>query len=261
VSRCRCGTGSQAWERSGTRLSEPVIHVFLVGGVRVAREGIESLLGSRDEFGIVGSAPPDDDRVFDTTGADVFIVDAQPSTNLETVPQLLTRHPLAKVVALGVPDDEESVLACVEAGVTSFVLANEGVDALVESVHAAMRDEVHCSPQMAAALARRVAALAAVQKGVPPGAGLTTRELEVVELIDEGLSNKEIAHVLRIEVATVKNHVHNILEKLHVNRRTEAAARVRWAFRDRRSDRIDVLTSQAVDEPVDPRVQRRRFHH
>ena len=80
---------------------------------------------------------------------------------------------------------------------------------------------------MAASLLRRVAALAAVHGGELPRGRLTSREREIVRLIDQGLSNKEIARDLGIEVATVKNHVHNILEKLQVHRRGEAAARVR----------------------------------
>jgi DNA-binding NarL/FixJ family response regulator len=86
-----------------------------------------------------------------------------------------------------------------------------------------------CSPWMAATLLRRVATLAVDRAPSPPEATLTRRELEIVALIDEGLSKKQIAWQLSIEIATVKNHVHNILEKLHVERRTEAAARVRHA--------------------------------
>jgi len=235
-----------------------VILVFLLGGVRLTREGIAALLRGCEGLRVVGAGSPDEEGALEATEADVYVVDAQSPGSLEAVPRLLTRNQQAKVVAVGVPEDEDEVIACVEAGVTGFVLAGEGVETLVQGVEAAMRGEVHCSPQMAAALARRVTALAAVQKGVPPGAGLTARELEVVELIDEGLSNKEIAHVLRIETATVKNHVHNILEKLQVNRRAEAAARVRSAFRERRADRIDVLPSRGRDLPVDPRIQRRR---
>jgi len=225
-----------------------VILVFLLGGVRLTREGIAALLRGCEGLRVVGAGSPDEEGALEATEADVYVVDAQSPGSLEAVPRLLTRNQQAKVVAVGVPEDEDEVIACVEAGVTGFVLAGEGVETLVQGVEAAM----------AAALARRVTALAAVQKGVPPGAGLTARELEVVELIDEGLSNKEIAHVLRIETATVKNHVHNILEKLQVNRRAEAAARVRSAFRERRADRIDVLPSRGRDLPVDPRIQRRR---
>jgi DNA-binding NarL/FixJ family response regulator len=89
------------------------------------------------------------------------------------------------------------------------------------------RGEFLCSPGTAATLLRRVAALAAERHTADNGARLTPREQQVVRLIDEGLSNKEIARRLSIEVRTVKNHVHSILEKLQVRRRGEAAARMR----------------------------------
>ena len=91
---------------------------------------------------------------------------------------------------------------------------------------------------MTASLLRRVAALAAGNGGGLPRAQLTSREREIVGLIDRGLSNKEIARDLGIEVATVKNHVHNILEKLQVHRRGEAAARVRGIATRRVSGRM-----------------------
>src|SRR5437773_985410 len=80
---------------------------------------------------------------------------------------------------------------------------------------------------LAASLLRRVATLAAEQAPVSAAERLTSREREIVRLIDDGLSNKQIAGELHIELPTVKNHVHNILEKLQVQRRSEAAARVR----------------------------------
>jgi two-component system, NarL family, nitrate/nitrite response regulator NarL len=83
-----------------------------------------------------------------------------------------------------------------------------------------------CSPKLAATLLRRVAALAQEQRSPSALDSLTIRERQIVGLIGDGLSNKEIASGLKIEVATVKNHVHNILEKLNVTRRSEAAALV-----------------------------------
>jgi DNA-binding NarL/FixJ family response regulator len=79
---------------------------------------------------------------------------------------------------------------------------------------------------------RRVATLTAERPGLPRSSPLTAREEEIVMLIDEGLSNKEIGQRLYIEVATVKNHVHSILEKLKVSRRTQAAARMRALRRE-----------------------------
>src|SRR5436853_2470 len=91
----------------------------------------------------------------------------------------------------------------------------EGLASLPAVLEGGDRGEAVCSPRVAARLLRRVAALAAGSVG-PLRTHLTGRECEVVRLIDDGLSNKEIARGLGIEVATVKNHVHNILEKLQV---------------------------------------------
>ena len=80
----------------------------------------------------------------------------------------------------------------------------------------------------------------------------------MLRLLESGLSNKEIGRALDISLSTVKNHVHNILEKLQVSHRADAAARVRSAFRERRIDGIDVHASGLSGLPVDPRIQRRR---
>jgi two-component system nitrate/nitrite response regulator NarL len=109
-----------------------------------------------------------------------------------------------------------------------YVSRDEGsiVD-LVAAIDGVARGELRCSPQMAGALARRVADLA-VRAGRPaPPVQLTGRQLEIVGLIAAGLSNKEIARRLCIEVPTVKNHLHTIFEKLDVHRRGEAVARAR----------------------------------
>src|SRR5215211_8947939 len=136
--------------------------------------------------------------------------------------------PDTKAVALGIYDHESSILPCVEAGVSGYVTRDASIADLVEAVEHATRDETLCSPRIAARLLRRLAALGASH---PAGiaSSLTTRELEVANLLDAGYSNKEIAAELFIEVGTVKNHVHRILEKLHAKRRAEAAAQLRAA--------------------------------
>ena len=86
-----------------------------------------------------------------------------------------------------------------------------------------------CSPRVAATLLRRVTALAAGDRSREEDVRLTARELEILELLERGMSNKDIARHLGIEVATAKNHVHNILGKLQVHGRGQAAARIRGA--------------------------------
>ena len=118
----------------------------------------------------------------------------------------------------------------VEAGAAGYLTRDASLRDLFAALSSAVRDEVLCSPRIVASLARRLARLAEQHATRPTPASLTAREAEVVGLLDAGLSNKEIATRLCIELPTVKNHVHHILEKLHVNRRGEAAARLRGSF-------------------------------
>jgi two-component system, NarL family, nitrate/nitrite response regulator NarL len=141
--------------------------------------------------------------------------------------QTITRRaPRVAVVALGVSDEEQSVLGCIEAGAVAYVTRDGTLADLVDTVNRATRGESLASPRIVGVLMRR-AALSGRRGDRATVDALTSRELEVIRLIDQGLSNKEIASRLSIEVTTVKHHVHNILEKLSVHRRGEAAARVR----------------------------------
>ena len=120
-------------------------------------------------------------------------------------------------------------MRCAEAGVAAFVMGDATAQQLVATMLGCACGEFHCSPRVAAMLVRRVSALA---QGVVEDRcddDLTPRERTIVGLIDDGLSNKEIARRLGIELSTVKNHVHRILEKLHASRRAQAAAHFRRA--------------------------------
>jgi DNA-binding NarL/FixJ family response regulator len=139
---------------------------------------------------------------------------------------LRAAHPAAPIVALGVDECEPSIVACAEAGVAGYVTREASIRDLLSTIHSAARGELRCSPQIAAALSRRVAALAAERTAGRPYGGLSQRELDVADLLALGLSNREITARLSIELSTVKNHVHNILEKLGVRGRADVAA---WA--------------------------------
>jgi two-component system, NarL family, nitrate/nitrite response regulator NarL len=135
-----------------------------------------------------------------------------------------TTLPHAKLLALGVVESRDEAVAHAEAGITACVSREASADHLVDTIHRAACDEL--VPPSGTALAQRAATVLGQDAEEPEGR-LTVRELEIVALIDQGLSNKEIARRLCIELATVKNHVHHILEKLRVHRRGEAAARIR----------------------------------
>jgi two-component system nitrate/nitrite response regulator NarL len=141
-----------------------------------------------------------------------------------------------RVVPMGVPAEQLELVAWAEAGAAGFVLRDSSLAELRLVVEAAARGEVYCSPAVTARFVQRLRARAA-ELGLRssavagPRIPLTEREREIVFHIDQGCSNKEIARRLGIELATVKNHVHHILEKLNARRRSEAAARVAGRLR------------------------------
>src|SRR6266508_1538940 len=141
--------------------------------------------------------------------------------------------PDVRVVALSVAETEEEILSWATAGLSGYVGADGSLEDVVQTIERVVRGEAAYSGEAVATLLKHASALARDQSK-RPWVRLTSRELEVVDLIDRGLSNKEIASRLAIEVPTVKNHVHNLLEKLGVHRRADAAARMRagWAESD-----------------------------
>jgi DNA-binding NarL/FixJ family response regulator len=205
--------------------------VLIVAHIRLYREGLTAMLQGERRIDVVGTATGADEAVaaLQACRPDVVLLDTAIPDNVWIVRALVAAVPGTKVVALAVPEVEREVLACAEAGVAGYVTREGSVEDLVAAVESVARGEMVISPRMAATLLQRVATLALEQSPAAIEARLTTREVEILDLIDQGLSNKEIARRLTIELSTVKNHVHNILEKLNVTRRGEAAARARAA--------------------------------
>lgn len=205
-----------------------MIGVLVIAGVRLYRDGVGRALARDARIEVVGTASTAAEAIAlaRERTPDAAVLDlgaAGPSL----VRELKAAAPGIRVVALAVHEVDADVVGWAEAGISGLVTQEGTVDDLVAAVVAAARDELACSPRMAAALLRRVQALAGASTGAEPA--LTPREIEIAQLLERGLSNKEIASRLHIELPTVKNHVHRILEKLGVGRRTEAAARIRRA--------------------------------
>lgn len=203
--------------------------VFIVAGIRLFREGLAAALVREHGFTVAGTASTAADAAaaLRAGAADVVLLDTLTRDAEREIRTIRAANAEAKVVALGVPDEDERVIAWAEAGVASYLRREASLGELAEALERLARGEAVCSPRIAATLLRRVATLAGARPANRAAGTLTSREREIVALIDEGLSNKEIARRLVIEVATVKNHVHNILEKLRVGTRGEAAAVVR----------------------------------
>jgi DNA-binding NarL/FixJ family response regulator len=206
-----------------------MVRVLIAAEIRLYREGLADMLRQEPGVEIVGTASGADEavRTLRALSPDVVLVDLGSLDNAWVVRALAAAVPGTRVVALSVPNTEPDLLACAEAGLAGYVTRDGSIEDVVAAVEAAARGEVLCSPRMAATLFQRVATLALERSPAAIESRLTHRELQILDLIDQGMSNKEIARRLMIELSTVKNHVHNILEKLQVRRRTEAAARAR----------------------------------
>ncbi|MCP2257186.1 DNA-binding response regulator, NarL/FixJ family, contains REC and HTH domains [Streptoalloteichus tenebrarius] len=210
----------------------PLLRVFVVTGVCLYREGLVAALGNRPEVAAVAGAGSCQEAL---AGArefrpDIALLDMSMRESAETARALTRLVPSAKIVGLAVPETESDVLACAEAGVVGYVPRDGSLVDLVATLRHVARGEAVCSPQMAAVLMRRVATLTRERQPTRSAASLTRREREIVDLISAGMANREIARELGIELCTVKNHVHNILEKLGVRRRTEVVGLARaWA--------------------------------
>lgn len=210
------------------RPTRPGPGVFILSDVRLYREGLSFSLGRRDELTVLGASPPAEADFASLTGGEVAILflDATMEASLSLLRRLKQDAPQVKVVAICVGEDEDEQLAYVEAGVAGYVTRDGSIDDVVDAALRCLRGEVTCSDRMAARLFDRVANLARAAGPATEAPSLTPRERDIVDLIDRGLSNKEIARSLKIGLPTVKNHVHRVLEKLNVRRRGEAAA---WA--------------------------------
>jgi two-component system nitrate/nitrite response regulator NarL len=200
------------------------IEVFVLVAVRVYREGIVDAVERDPRFHVIGSAP--------TLAAawpllealprppDITLIDLALPEGTNVARALRRGWPSSGTMAVAVGEADEEVVQWAEAGVSGLVSREATLAEFLDAIEAAAKEEVVTSPAVAAALLRRVASVPRETRRNGPA--LTRREREIVRLVGRGLSNKEIASSLRIEVPTVKNHVHNILDKLRVGRRVEA---------------------------------------
>ncbi len=206
--------------------------LIIVTEVRLYLEGLADVLRRQDGVEVAGTAATYLEALDLLTDErpQVVLLDSSMPTGLELCARMARVAPEVRIVALGLAEEEKDVLAFAEAGVAGYVPRNGSFEDLVSAIKCAERGELLCSPRIAATLFRHAAA--SLRRGArgEPDLGLsslTRREIEILDLISAGLSNKEIAGRLGIELATVKNHVHHLLQKLGVTRRVDAAQRGR----------------------------------
>jgi DNA-binding NarL/FixJ family response regulator len=202
--------------------------IFVIAEIRLYRDGLTDVLCREPEIEVVGAVGGWEEAapMLRSLRPEVVVVDMATTGGLQLVGAIRALEPTPKVVALAVPNAEDKLLACAAAGVSGYVTREDSLETMVAAIQSVARGELLCTPRMAAALLDRVHALTTDRTQLG-GHELTPREREVLVLIGEGLPNKAIAQRLCIELPTVKNHVHHILEKLRVHRRADAVARLR----------------------------------
>jgi two-component system NarL family response regulator len=202
-------------------MSPPIITVLCVDDHPVVLDGISQKISSQGDMRVVGLATDGRQAVelFKRVRPDVTLMDLQlPTTSgLQAIRAIRSEDPKARIVVLTMYQGDEDIFRALESGAATYLLKDTLSDDLVRVVREVYAGSTTLPPNVATRLAAR-----STQRG------LTTREVEVLERIAEGLRNKEIGAVLRISEETVQVHVKNILAKLGVNDRTAA---VTVAFR------------------------------
>jgi two-component system NarL family response regulator len=216
-----------------------VIRVLIADDQALFRRGLYVVLGTEDHIEVVAEEENGAEAIAKAEDLvpDVVLMDVRmPRVNgIEAARQIRDLCPSTKILMLTVSDEEDDLYEAIKAGANGYLLKEISVEEVAEAIRAVVQGQSLISPSMASKLLNEFNSLAkkAEERQQYPAPALTSRELEVLKLVAKGMSNREIAEELFISENTVKNHVRNILEKLHLHSRMEA---VIYAVRERLLD-------------------------
>jgi len=208
------------------------IRLLLVDDQVMFREGLRTLLATQPDFEVVGEAANGEEavRLSATCHPEVVLMDLRMPIldGVAATRRLRALHPEVRVIVLTTFDDDEDIFEGLRAGAVGYLLKDASSTKLFEAVRATARGESFLQPSVAARVVAEFARLAEhAPRAEQPVETLSERELAVLRLVAQGASNKEIAVALFIAEGTVKNHLTNILTKLDVRDRTQAALKAR----------------------------------
>jgi two-component system nitrate/nitrite response regulator NarL len=206
----------------------PGIKIILVDDQMLFRKGLRALLEGEEGIEVASEASNGQEALEKVRAfrPDVVLMDIHMPIcdGIQATRLIKAEHPEVKIVILTISDEDDDLFEAIKAGAEGYLLKNLRPDELTQMVRSVMADETPLSPAIASKLLGEFRRQPHHEETKSSGPELTVRECEVLQLVTEGLSNAEIGLKLCVVEGTVKNHLHNILEKLHLQNRVQAAA-------------------------------------
>lgn len=201
-------------------ITTPKIRILIADDHPVVREGLHGLLSIKPDFEVLGAAEDGEEAVLQANllQPDVILMDLEmPRKNgLEAIKEIKAQHPEIKILVLTSFTEDKKIFAALDAGALGCLLKDSSPQELIRAIRDVYQGQLALHP----AVARKM--LHEKEKPEVPDSLLTDREIEVLQLVAQGLDNHEIADKLVISLPTVRSHVTNILNKLNLNNRTQA---------------------------------------
>jgi DNA-binding NarL/FixJ family response regulator len=206
------------------------LRVMVVDDHALFRRGLEMVLQQEADIELVGEASDGAEAVERATELmpDVVLMDVRMPrrSGIEAAGQIKEALPHAKILMLTISDEEADLYDAIKAGASGYLLKEIPIEEVADAIRSVWAGQSRISPSMASKLLSEFATMSkrADEPRAVPAPKLTDRELEVLQLVAQGMNNRDIAKQLFISENTVKNHIRNILEKLHLHSRMEAVA-------------------------------------
>jgi DNA-binding NarL/FixJ family response regulator len=218
---------------SSTQGGREPVRVLVVDDQELFRRGLTMLLAVEPGIEVVGEAGDgvEGTALAESAAPDVVLLDVRmpKRSGIEACLAIKEAVPSAKIIMLTVSDEEADLYEAVKSGASGYLLKDSSIEEVAQAVRVVADGQSLISPSMAIKLIDEFKQMSKPEKTAGPGLRLTERELDVLRLVAQGHSNKEIAVRLYISENTVKNHVRNMLEKLQLHSRMEA---VMYAVRE-----------------------------
>ena len=208
--------------------SDQALRVLIVDDHALFRRGLQMVLKQEDDIDVVGEAGDGSEAVSKAQELmpDVILMDVRMPrrSGIEATQQIKDLMPHVKILMLTISDEEADLYDAIKAGASGYLLKEISIDEVADAIRSVWQGQSRISPSMASKLLTEFAAMSkrADERQQLPAPRLTDREMAVLKLVAQGLNNRDIAKELFISENTVKNHIRNILEKLHLHSRMEA---------------------------------------